>query len=155
MLTWYFCIISFVMITVICLTWYFCNISFVTMAVIYLKASAFTASKFSFNCQDVYIASYFCLYDFHSVYFFITHSYYSYTSQPFIWQRHLALIVFLWWFWGSVNLNFHTYYLNSSLRVGKNLVSQTEGLTCSSSIKKVEQQSMTKNYHAVSPLSCG
>ena len=153
MLTWYFCIISFVMITVIVLhgTFVLLVLSrwqwFVWKQVLLVQVSFLLVVR-------TFIAWYFCLYDFHSVYFFITHSYYSYTSQPFIWQRHLALIVFLWWFWGSVNLNFHTYYLNSSLRVGKNLVSQTEGLTCSSSIKKVEQQSMTKNYHAVSPLSC-
>ena len=38
--------------------------------------------------------------------------------------RHLVLIVFQLWFYRTVSLNFHIYYLNSSICAWKNLVFQ-------------------------------
>ena len=42
-------------------------------------------------------------------------------------QRRLVLIVFLWWFWRSLSLNFPTYQMNYSVCVWRNLVFQTAG----------------------------
>ena len=40
-------------------------------------------------------------------------------------QRCLVLIVFLWWLWKSGSLNFHAYWLNSSICIWRNFVVQT------------------------------